>query len=124
MIYSCGTVFEVNQRHWRDYFTAGEVSVDAPEYIKKACQVIEVENLSEEEKKVITLLEKAQADLDAQLSSSYFDGWDDGWDGGWDGGWDNKAEEIAKILLSDGYKTEMVSKHTGLSLEAIQKLQI
>jgi hypothetical protein len=102
----------VNQRHWRDYFTEGEVSADAPEYIKKACQVIEVANLSEEEKKVTTLLEKAQADLDAQISSSYLYGMED------------KAEQRAKILLSDGFKFEMVSKYTGLSLEAIQKLQV
>jgi len=67
-----------NQKHWRDYFLTGEVGSEAPEYIKKASRVIETVNLGEEEKKVIQALEKAQAIIDAEYSSAFFDGKDEG----------------------------------------------
>ena len=64
----------VNQRHWRDYFLTGESHPDAPEYIKKASHIIEYENLSEEERNLSAILEKARADYDAGFSSAYNDG--------------------------------------------------
>ena len=71
-----------NQRYWRDYFLAGEAHPDAPEYIKLASHIIEYENLSEEERNVSELLEKARADYDAGFSSAYHDGIEKGFHDG------------------------------------------
>ena len=99
-----------NQRHWHDYFKTGEANADAPDYIKKASSLIEVVNLGEEERKVVNVLEKAQAIVDAEYSSAFFDG---------------KAEEriiIAKTMLQQGYEPDVVALITGLSLEQVQRL--
>ena len=97
-----------NQRYWRDYFLTGEAHPDAPEYIKKASHIIEYENLSEEEKNMSAILEKARADHDAWISSAYNDG----------------IEKVAINMLKDGDNIEKVARCTGLSLDAVKKLQI
>jgi len=80
-----------NQRYWRDYFMKGEVSDSAPEYIQKASGILEYTNLNEEEKSMITLLEKAQAYHDADISDAYSDGMEIGIESG-------KISLITKIL--------------------------
>ena len=64
----------VNQGYWKTYFTTGEVDGMAPEYIRKASGIIEYINLQEEERKMVTMMEKAQAIYDADMVSSYLDG--------------------------------------------------
>ena len=69
----------------------------------------------EEEREVAMTLERAQADYDAGLVSSYFDGKAEG-----------KAEEkvvIAKKLLRRNMALEDISEDTGLSLDVLQKLK-
>jgi len=73
-----------NQQYWRDYFTTGVVPPEAPDYIKKASNIIEYANLSEEEKNVSAILEKARADYDAGFSSAYHDGLEKGKEEGLD----------------------------------------
>ena len=68
----------VNQKHWRDYFLTGIVPPEAPDYIKRASQIIDKANLGEEEMKVEQTLEKAQAILDAEHCGAYFDGEEEG----------------------------------------------
>jgi predicted transposase/invertase (TIGR01784 family) len=63
-----------NQKHWHDYFTTGEVSQDAPEYIQKASRIIDFVNLGKEEKEMALALEKAQAIYDTEIASSFFEG--------------------------------------------------
>jgi predicted transposase/invertase (TIGR01784 family) len=63
-----------NQKHWRDYFMDLNVSTSAPEYIRKAANIVEYANLAKEEQKVISVLEKNQADYDASIASAFLDG--------------------------------------------------
>jgi hypothetical protein len=63
-----------NQKHWRDFFMSKAISDNAPDYIKKANEVIDFVNLGEEEKKVAEALEKAGATLQDELDFSYFSG--------------------------------------------------
>lgn len=100
----------INQQHWRDYFNSGEVSDSAPDYIKKASRIIAVANLSEEERKMATMLEKAQADYDAQITSSYYYGLED------------KAKEMAKKMLKRGEPIGKIAEYTDLPLEEIEAL--
>jgi predicted transposase/invertase (TIGR01784 family) len=55
-----------NQRHWRDYFTTGNAGATAPEHIKKASKVIEYINLTEEERKMSSTLERLEANEQAE----------------------------------------------------------
>jgi len=55
-----------NQKHWRDYFVGGTACECAPEYIKKASKVIDYVNMSEEERKVISAMERMEANDEAE----------------------------------------------------------
>jgi predicted transposase/invertase (TIGR01784 family) len=99
------------QKHWRDYFLTGEVKPDAPDYIIRASRMIELANLSEEEREMATLLERAQAERDADISGAYHDGRDDG------------KKETVKNMLRKGYDIEEISELTGLTLDVIRALQ-
>ena len=66
------------------------------------------EFLSEEERNMSAVVEKARADYDAGFSSAYNDG----------------IEKVARNMLNEGYDIESVAKCTGLSIEAVKRLQI
>gem|GEM_PF-868792 len=100
-----------NQKHWHDYFNTGAVSPDAPEYIQKAGRIIDFVNLTEEERTVAKSLERAQADYDLEMYSSYMDGVAAGVA-------DEKAK-TAKIMLGRGFQPEVVAECTELPLESV-----
>ena len=104
-----------NQQYWCDYFLTGEAHPDAPVYIKKASQIIEYANLSEEEKIVSAVLEKARADYDAGFSSAYNDGIEKGKN-------EEKAE-IAKDMLKENEPIEKIIRFVRLDKSTIIKLQ-
>jgi predicted transposase/invertase (TIGR01784 family) len=124
---SKGSIETEIQTHWRDYFLTGEVKPEAPEYIKKASRIIELVNLSEEEREMATLLERAQAEYDAGISGAYHDGKDEGRiEGRIEGkaeGIDFKAKETAKNMLRKGYDPAEIAELTGLTLDAIRALR-
>ena len=108
-----------NQMHWKDYFTTGTVKPDAPEYIRKACRIIDFANLGKEEMEVAFALEKGQAIYDAGLVSSYLDGKDDGKAEG-------KAErnvEFAMSMIENGEPIDKIALYTGLKTDQIKTLQ-
>jgi len=100
----------LNQKHWYDYFNTGAVSPDAPEYIQKASRIIDFANLTEEERTVAKSLERAQADYDLEMYSSYVDGDTD------------RKTKTAKIMLSEGLQPELVAKCTELPLESVMAI--
>jgi predicted transposase/invertase (TIGR01784 family) len=107
-----------NQRHWRDYFLSGEVSPTAPSYIKKASRIIELANLSEEERYMSALLEKAQAEYDSISTGFYHDGLDDGKAIGIS----ERNIAIARNAFRMGLSKEMVMQLTGLTIEEINEI--
>ena len=111
-----------NQRYWRDYFTTGEVSAGAPEYIKKASSIIEFLNLTEEERNVVQILDKAQAIMDSELVSSYFEGLEEGEARGEARGEANAKIMNAKSMIKDGVPLEKVAIYSGLPLDFIKTL--
>ena len=120
-----------NQQHWHDYFTTGEVGPDAPAYLQKASRIIEFVNLSEEERRVATKLEKARAIYDAGLVSAFHDGKDEGRDEGRIEGRNEgrvegearKSLEIAKRLIKWEMSLEDIAETTGIDTSALQKLK-
>ena len=99
-----------NQRHWLDYFTTGVVDDSAPDYIKKASQVIEFANLAEEEKIVVEALEKAEAIRIAENHQSFLDGQD------------KRTVEIARNMMQNNEPLEKIKIYTGLSADYIESL--
>ena len=104
-----------NQQYWRDYFITGEAHPDAPEYIKKASYIIEYANLSEEEKKVSEVLEKARADYDAGFSSAYNDGIEIGKQ--------EREIEMAKDMLKDNEPVEKIIRYVRFNESTIIRLK-
>jgi len=51
-----------NQLYWRDYFLDKDLPPEAPDYIRHAASIIEYANMDEEERTMLDLLERAEAD--------------------------------------------------------------
>ena len=113
----------VNQRHWQNYFNTGVVDVSAPEYIKKAGNVIEFTNMAEEEKLVIEALQKDEAIRIAENQQSFIDGRQEGFLDGRQEGFLDGIAKVAKSLIEDGEPIEKIMRHTGLSEVEINSLQ-
>jgi len=108
-----------NQRHWSDYFNTGVVNETAPNYIKRASQLIELVNLAEEEKMIIQALEKAEAIRLAELDQSFYDG---RLEGRTEGQFVEKMQ-TAQFMLEDGEPFAKIKRYTGLSDNEILALQ-
>ena len=113
-----------NQRHWHDYFNTDTANPDAPEYIKKAGSIIDFVNLTEEERTVARSLERAQADYDLDMYSSYMDGETKGKAEGKAEGDTERQLKTAKMMLREGLQPEIVAKCTELSLESVMAMRI
>jgi predicted transposase/invertase (TIGR01784 family) len=100
-----------NQQHWRDYFTTGEVSPEAPAYIQKASRVIEYVNMGEEERTMAMAYEKHQAILDAEKVSAYHDGREE------------RDTAFIRNMTADGEPLEKIIKYTGLSRDEVERLR-
>jgi predicted transposase/invertase (TIGR01784 family) len=116
-----------NQRHWRHYFITGEASPDAPEYIKKASKIIEYANLSEEERFMMSALERLEANEQAERGYVYLEGLTkgkaEGIAEGKTEGKKEKAMEIAKLLFKLQITMENISNATNLDVVTLQKLK-
>ena len=108
------TVETANQGHWRNYFLTGEAHPDAPDYIHKASQNIRYVNLSEEERDMISTMERLEAN--DQVEREYMR------DAARAEGEQSKAMKIVKAMLGDGEPPEKIARYTDLSLEFIKTL--
>ncbi|GHU56151.1 hypothetical protein AGMMS49975_18980 [Clostridia bacterium] len=59
-----------NQEYWRNFFISGETDDTAPDYIKRAADVIKLVNMSEEERAVAARVDKAIADYNAGIATA------------------------------------------------------
>jgi len=100
-----------NLKYWKDFFTTGNVSEGAPEYIKKAENIIDTSNLSKEEKKMIDIAERIREDSIAREIYVKNEGVRNG------------KIEVATNLLKRNQSIELISEVTGLSLEELKKLK-
>jgi len=67
-----------NRQHWLDFFTTGKASDDAPEYIKKAEEVITLANMTAEERELMELIERAEAKRASEDITVFDDGFEKG----------------------------------------------
>jgi len=124
-----------NQKHWRDYFVGGTANACAPEYIKKASKIIEYVNMSEEERKVISAMERMEANDEAERyyiatenrAIGRAEGIAEGEARGLAEGIAKGRAEISAVarnLLSMGLSAGQVAEATGLSAGDIEKIQL
>ena len=85
-----------NQGHWQRLFLTGETLDNAPCYIKQAKALIKYENLDEDEREMISSLEKAEATYESIMFTIYEEGRDEGRDEGIEIGMD-KGKNLQAI---------------------------
>ncbi|MCL2754751.1 MAG: Rpn family recombination-promoting nuclease/putative transposase [Oscillospiraceae bacterium] len=100
-----------NQKHWCDFFMGREISANAPDYIKKASEVVNFANLGEEERQVAEAIEKASATLQDELDYSYYAGMEKGEEKGILKG----ASDVLNLLKS-GKSLEEIAKNMGIAI--------
>ncbi|MDR0308878.1 MAG: Rpn family recombination-promoting nuclease/putative transposase [Coriobacteriales bacterium] len=113
------SVISPNVRHWMDFFCGREVSRDAPDYIRKAAWLADLDNLSLKEMEMLNAIERAEADRLAEIAY----GVQEGEIRGEKRGEKRKAMEVAKSALAKGSPADFVAEITGLDLATIQRLQ-
>ena len=94
--------------------------------IDKSGRIIDFVNLTEEERTVAKSLERAQADYDLEMYSSYVDGKTEGIaEGIAEGeakGAANEKAKTARIMLGKGLQPELVAECTELPLESVMAM--
>jgi len=71
-------VQNTNQGYWRTLFLTGTVAADAPDYINLAKNLIDFVNLDEDERKMVSAIERAEANYHSIIGTAYDEGHDDG----------------------------------------------
>jgi hypothetical protein len=67
-----------NQAYWRDYFLGKPVPAEAPDYIRKADELLLYMNLTQEERKMLDREEYALSAYESELYTARHDGWEEG----------------------------------------------
>ena len=94
-----------NQKHWRDYFLGKEIKKEAPDYIKEAQFIVDKINMNEEEIKMLTMVEKLEADYMSTLEYATLEGEQKGRQEG-----KQEAVEIISSLVKEGYSLDEALK--------------
>jgi len=107
-----------HQEYWRKYFLGERLPDDAPGYIRRAEELIRIDNLSREEFEMLSPKEWYEADLHAYMDTAHNAGRVEGRTEG------SKAREseIARNLKSEGTEKALIVKVTGLSEEEVDAL--
>ena len=97
---------EPHQRYWKQLFLTGQVPPEAPDYLHEAEKLMDNSKLTIQEIGLANLLAKAQADQDIMIEEAVLDA----------------TIMHALAALSMGLSAARVVQITGLSLEAVSKL--
>ena len=126
---------EKNITEWFRYFKTGEVSENAPEYMREACKVANYQNLSKEEQEMVSAREKAEQDA---LSREYYvwtqglekgvkqgleRGVKQGIKNGKKTGREEARNELICNMLKQGLSTEEIAQFTGVSQKEIENVK-
>jgi predicted transposase/invertase (TIGR01784 family) len=104
-----------HQKIWQMFFAGEELPENTPSYIKKADDIIEVVNLREEERTMLSYEEKARADQMAYYSTARREGRDEGRAEGRTEGRTEGLFDVARKLKAEGAEKALIAKVTGLS---------
>jgi predicted transposase/invertase (TIGR01784 family) len=118
-------------KHWNDYINERPISPDAPDYIKKAVDLMNYINLSEEERRMIDAAERWEDEVDARIANSYYEGEtkgvkigrEEGRKEGREEGEKRKAIKTTLKLLEFGISIEKIAEAVDFPVETIIKIQ-
>jgi hypothetical protein len=100
------------------------VDVDAPDYIKKASRIIELDNLNEEERKVATIYELAEEAWENDVSGAYLLGKDEGVLDGKIEDTVNMVKEVNFSLTKAMSITHLPESARGRLIDELKRLKI
>jgi len=103
-----------HQECWKRFFLGEDLPPDVPVYIRKAEKYIDFANLGKEERRMISLEEKARADYESVISTAKDDGREEGAR--------LRSFDIARNMIDKGYPASEIEVITGLSEEEIKSL--
>ena len=116
-----------NQGHWREYFLTGNARPDAPDYIRKASQVIQFANLSEEERRMASMMEKLEeidlAEREYMYDEGEAKGLAKGLAKGETKGRRKEKIDVAKKMQKRGVPPKDISMYTGLTIKQLNSLR-
>jgi predicted transposase/invertase (TIGR01784 family) len=118
------------QAFWATYFKTGVAPDEAPEYIKRAAEIIRVVNLDQKERDMLSRQERGEelwASIELmKIREARQKGLDEGrTEGRTEGeatGEARKAEKVARNMKTENIQIEVIAKVTGLPIEEIEKL--
>ena len=107
-------------KRWFDYFNNGKVEADAPNYLKKACEVASFRKLSKEERDMISAREKAEQDANAREAYAWYRGVEEGEEKGKALGKKEGETSIIKAMINRGKTVEEIVSLTGIAEDDIK----
>ena len=105
--------------HWHYFLKTGEVTENAPDYIKEAKRKTDFLTLESEEKEMIMKIDKARAIREAELEEAQ----EKGIEKGLQKGIEQEKRRLAVKLFKMGFTVEQVSEATGLDIELVRMLK-
>jgi len=120
---------------WRHFFQTGQALPDAPDYIKEAAKIVQKQNFTPEERRMLSVLERNQADDAAKLAYAHQSGIDIGFEKGIEKGIEKVIEKgiekgtrvgllkAARSMLIEGLKPEQVARILDLPLDQVIALR-
>jgi hypothetical protein len=113
-------------RHWQTFFRTGEVEEGAPDYIKKAGDLVKYENLSKDEQKVLDALEKYEAIYETVLIQKERDGMAKGLaEGRIEGRIEGSAMQTAKVvkkMAARGDQVQAIAEFMEISEQEVRNI--
>ena len=97
---------------------------DTKDELRRELERWDDESLDEHEREVARLRAKHILDQNSIRKTGYREGWEEGIRIAIEEGSNNKAKEIAKKMLRDGFDKETISEYTGLSKSEIDNIKI
>jgi len=104
-----------NQRHWREFLLTGVAPVGSPDYIQKAQGVVDYANLDEEEREMLTAVQKFEDNYSSVVVTAFEDGVEQGIEQGIKG-------LAAKLKKSGIMSVEQIADMSGLSISEVEGL--
>jgi predicted transposase/invertase (TIGR01784 family) len=106
---------QMNLRHWIAFFKGKRPAADVPDYIAKAYQVVEYNNLSEKERAMIDYAEMSRADTQGMIAYARKEGREEGAL--------QTSLQTAQRMLERGMSIDDICEITGLDADTLRRLQ-
>ena len=108
-----------NIKYWQNLFLTGEVEEKAPGYIRDAEKLVEITNLKEEERMILSQKEKIRADYESYIDYAE----ERGMARGIEQGIEKEKIDIVKTALLTGLKDDIIIKIAKVTKEKLEEIK-